>query len=206
MVAKLTEQEKQKISSAIMEAEKLTGAEIAVAVTNASDGYISFAIVIGFMLGSLLSCGVWFFSAITSFPHLFFIQLSSICIFSFVPFLRNACLLIIPKNMKHHRASQRAYAEYMAVSRSVPAEVPVILLYISLAEHYAHIIPGRLINEKIAGKNWDNVINEFTAEIQPASLCDSCINAIRKISTLLEQDFPASKSPNYISDHVIETK
>lgn len=206
MVAKLTEREKQEISYAIMEAEKQAAAEIAVVIAPASDGYMSHVFLIGLLPGSLLAGSFWLANIITSFLLLLAIQLSVICAFSFIPFLRTSCLSIIPKNIQSHRASHRAYAEYIAVSRNVPASVPVVLLYISLAEHYAHIITGRLVNEKIAGENWDSVIKEFTAGMKKSSICDSCIKAINKIAALLTVHFPAGQNPNYIGDHIIETK
>jgi putative membrane protein len=206
MVAKLTTQEKQEISSAIMEAEKLTGAEIAVVIAPASDGYMSHVFLIGLLLGSLLACSFWFAHIINSFLIFLAIQLSVICAYSFIPPLRNSCLYFIPSNIQRHRASHRAYAEYVLVSRNVPASVPVVLLYISLAEHYAHIIPGRLINEKIPEEHWDYVVKEFIVQIHKSTVCNSCIGSIAKIAELLAPHFPAANNPNYISDHIIETK
>ncbi len=206
MVVKLTDADKQLISSAIAKAERITSAEIAVVIAPASDAYTSHIFSIGLLAGSLIATGYWFAGMATYFPFLLFIQLSVICAISCSPILRNFCLRLIPKNIQIHRASHRAYAEYMAVSRNVPASVPVVLLYISLAEHYSHIITGSLVNEKILGSIWENVIKEFTVEMQKSPVCDSCVNAIAKISELLVPYFPAGKNQNYISDHIIETK
>jgi putative membrane protein len=206
MVIKLTESDKLLISSAITDAERITSAEIAVVITPASDGYASHNFLIGLVLGGVICSCLWFLGIAVSFPFLFSVQLLVICMVVFVPFLRNFCIYLIPKNIQLHRAAHRAYSEYMTVSRNVPAFVPVVLLYISLAEHYAHIIADRAVMEKTQDEAWDNVIKEFIAGMKTSSICDSCINAINKIAAQLTGHFPASQNPNYIGDHIIETK
>jgi putative membrane protein len=199
----LSQENKEAISAAIREAEKVTSAEIVVVVAPVSDAYQSHIVLFGLAVGSFFSSILWAEKLLTAFPYLLMVQLAVISIFSFTPALRSFCISFIPKQILHHRAAHRAFAEYLAVSQKVSYPTPIVVLYVSLAEHYAHILPSRLVREKIPDEIWDSVIREFIATMTKTELHDACISTIQHITKLLTTHFPAGKEVNYISDKVI---
>src|ERR1039458_1313386 len=134
MGKKLSPELKETIAQAIAEAERRTSAEIVLVVLPVSDPYQSHLLSYGLALGSLIGMGLWMEKIVTGFPLLFGIQVASIMAVLFVPLLSNLCLKLVPKRVLYHYAARRACEEYLIISRHVPAEGPVVLLYISLAE------------------------------------------------------------------------
>ena len=206
MVKSLTKQDKQKISAAITEAEKATSAEIVLVVAETSDTYQDYVLLVALAVSGLPAGILWTENLLTEFPYLFIVQLVVIALFSFVPVLRNFCIRFVPKRIQHYRAAHRAYGEYINISQNIPATVPVLIFYISIAEHYAHIVAGRLVHEKMPNETWDSIIDEFAKRITTKDLAEACIEATQNITSKLAQYFPAENTKNYISDEVISTK
>ena len=190
MVKELSPELKDAIAKTIAEAERRTSAEIVLVVLPASDTYESHLLSYGLALGSSIGMGLWMEKIVTGFPLLFSIQVASMMVMLFVPLLRNLCLKLIPKHVLHHQAARRAFEEFLIVSRNVPAERPVILLYISLAERYVHILHSRAVPQKIPNESWEAIVLEFTIQMKKSNLQEACIAAIQSISRTLEPHFP----------------
>ena len=187
MVKKLSPELKETIAKAIAEAGHRTRAEIVAVVLPASDSYQNYLLLYGLTLGSLIGMGLWMEKIVTGFPLLFGIQVTAILVTLFV--LRGLCVLLVPKRVLHHHAARRAFEEYLIGSRQVPAETPVVLLYISLAERYVHILHSRAVLQKVPNETWETVIHEFTAHMKSEGLQKACVTAIQSMTRALEPHF-----------------
>jgi putative membrane protein len=206
MVANLSSDDKKLIEQAIAQAERTTSAEIVLAIAPISDAYQSHILIGALVVGSLIDAGLWADKIFTDFPTLLVIQLAAILILSFIPQFRSLCVRLVPSRIKHRRAAHRAYEEYLHVSHHLPATTPIVLLYISLAERYAHILASRSVREKIAATQWDAIIQGFTASIASSGLKESIIGVIQRIATLLAQHFPETGEQHALKSHFIELK
>jgi len=193
MVKSVSPELKETIAKAISEAGRRTSAEIVLVVLPASDVYQSYLMSYGLALGSLISMVLWMEKIVSGFPLLFGIQVAAIMAILFVPLLGSLCLKLIPRRVLHHHAARRAFEELLIVSRHVPAEKPVVLLYISLAERYVHILHSRVVLQKIPNESWEAVIQEFTMLMKKSGLREACIAAIQSITGILEPHFPANR-------------
>jgi putative membrane protein len=206
MVKVFSDADKKTLGLAIAEAESKTSAELVLVVAPASDAYQSYMTIYGLLLGSALATWLWATKIVVAFPYLLAIQLLAISLLAFIPWVRHRCLRLIPKHILHRRAAHRAYEEYLVLSRHVSAVTPIVLLYISAAEHYAHILTSRLVREKIPDESWNAVITELTAAIPKGGLRDASIGTIQRISELLGPHFPDNGGANALEHDVIEIK
>lgn len=204
MVKILSKADKEAVAQAITEAERQTSAELVVVVSPASDAYQSYLLLYGLIAGSTIDIGLWAAKLVTLFPLLLVIQLTVIALLSFTPWLRHLCLRLAPKRIRHHRAAHRAYEEYLSVARHVSAVTPIVLLYVSLAEHYAHILPSRSVREKVPDDSWNAIIGGLTAAIPSEGLPTACIKAIRQATGLLAPHFPEKGEVHSLGHTVIE--
>jgi putative membrane protein len=192
MVKALTKTNRHAVAGAVTEAEKSTSTKLAVVVAPASDAYHSYCMLYGLCLGSVISMALWMEKLTTDFPLLLLIQLAAIALLSLTP-ARHLCVRLVPKRVRHHRAAHRAYEEYMIASRHhVSPATPLVLLYVSLAERYAHILTSRSVHEKIPDSEWNAVIAEFTSVMSKEGLESACINATQHAAKLLTPHFPKS--------------
>jgi putative membrane protein len=158
----------------------------------------------GFAFGSLLGVALWWTKAVTPFPLLLLGQTACLAGFAFVPFLKHLCIALLPARILHHHAARRAVEEFVFVSRHVPNERPVVLLYVSLAERYAHILHSRAVPQKVPASAWDAIIATFTGRMKTGGLKDACIPAIAEIGKTLSPHFPDKGEENALGDGVIE--
>lgn len=204
MVKKLSNEAGAAISAAVTAAERRTSAEIAVVVSPASDTYQAYLLLYGFAAGSSLAAALWWTKTLTPFPLLLAVQGVSIAAFAVTPVLKTLCLKLLPSRLLHHYAGRRAALEFQALSRHVPAERPVVLIYVSLAERYAHIIHSRAIGARIPRAAWDTVIAELTGLMKASGLQQACVAAVGRVATVLSPHFPDGGEKNALDDGVIE--
>lgn len=198
MVTKLTQSDRDEIALAVSEAERRTAAEIVVIIAPVSDAYQSYLLVFGLIAGSSLAVMLWATKLLTAFPFLLAIQIAAVAIVSFVPNLRSYFMCLIPEKVLRQRVAHRAYEEYLNTARCVPSTTPIALLYLSLAERYAHIQASRQVREKIDETKWSEVVTDFTTSIGKNGLKVSVTNSVRKMADLLSVPFPDRGEPNVI--------
>lgn len=204
MVSKLPPEAIAAISAAVAAAERRTSAEIAVVVAPASDTYQAYLLLYGFAAGSALAALLWCTKILTPFPMLLALQGLCMAVFAFSPFLKTLCLKLLPTPLLHHYAGRRAALEFESLSRHVPAERPIVLVYVSLAERHAHIIHSRAVSLKIPDAAWDTVVAELTGLMKTAGLQQACVEAVGRVADILSPHFPDTGETNALSDGVIE--
>lgn len=202
MVNIFSSNESKQIASAISLAEQSTNAEIAAVVIPRSDHYIPELMFYGFILGSIIGFILWEATWAHRFPVFFLIQLLCIFILPFTPGIKQLLLYFLPKKLLFHRAAHLGAEELLAISQQLPPHTPIILLFISLAEHYVHVFPNPIVSHKIEDKNWDTVVNQFTLILKKQNLTKACVDTIGEIGGMLTPIFPDDKGQNLYADAV----
>ena len=200
----LTPNEKETLAALIAQAETKTKAELVLVIAKASDAYQSNVLLYGLALGSVIDIALWYLHWLTSFPLLLMIQLGVTALLSLVPVLAREVIRFIPKHVTHHRASHRAYEEYQRINHLLPAGTPIALLYISLAERYAHMLTSRDVREKIPEATWDAIISEFTNAARVGNVGAACIQAMTNSADVLIADFPQQGAKHTAYPNIIE--
>lgn len=196
MVKIFTASEKEQLSTAIHTAEQRTSAEIATVIMPISDRYIPEMMLYGFLLGSLASMMLWELSWVASFPILFLIQIIGIFSIPFLPAVHKLFLRFLPQKLLFHRASHLGAEELLAIHQKVQHDTPVVLLFISLAEHYVHLFPNAVVKSKVKDEVWKPIVIEFSEKLSEATLTGACIHAIDAIADVLEPLFPEDSGKN----------
>jgi len=197
--------DKESLAKSITEAERNTSAELVAVVAPASDHYSDFCILYSLMIGTLAAAGLWLYQSTTEFSLLLATQLGAMAFFFLVSPLKRLCIRVVPKPIRHHRAAHRAFEEYLRISQHVSATTPIVLFYVSLAERYVHILPSRLVREKIPGTEWEEIVREFTSLLPKSGLQNASLHATRRITALLVSHFPQTGEAHHFHHPVIET-
>ena len=189
----LSKATKAAVEAAINDAETRTTAEIALVVAPSSDPYQSFLALHGFALGSLAAMVLWACHPALGFPVYFAVQVAVLAIALFVTPLHPLFMKLVPKKVMHHRAARRAFEEFLIASRHMPAPVPVVLFYVSLAEKYVHTVHSRAVSQKIPAAEFDKIIARFTKAMPTQGLDAACLAAVADMARVLEVNFPEPK-------------
>ena len=184
MVKSLTQQERDALQAAIARAEQATSTTIRAVIVPASDPYRDFLLVLGLMKGSLIALLLWAFDIIHGYPLLLAVQLAAMMAYGKIPFLRHCAVFFVPRAMGHKRAARLAFEEYHAHHQNIAKDRAFVLLFVSLAERYVHVVTNPTVHTKIP-TGWDTVTTHFTGEIRQSGLAAASLKAVEEIEALL---------------------
>ena len=198
--------DKARITAAIHAAEKNTSGEFVAVVARSSDHYI-FLPLLWAAIVALLVPGVFLlFSVSLAYMHIYQIQLLVFIVlallFLFVPELH---LHLIPRHIKHARASRLAKAQFYLQGVHMTREHSGVLLFVSLAEHYVEIVADKGIHEKIGEAHWQGIIQAFVEYVRKVEIVDGFVAAIGACGTAMAKLYPpAPGNTEELSDGLIE--
>lgn len=206
----LNEQEHKRIAEAVRAAEERTSGEIYCVVAHTSDNYffpagfiVTLAIlIISFVLANLLEA--WWFQV--QLPMFVAAQVLAVAcgllVLSVFPRLR---IHFVPRRLRYRRAHENAMKQFLARNVHITAERTGVLIFVSLAEHYAEVMADSGINAKVPQHEWDKIIRDLIAAAARDDLAQGFIVAIEAVGGLLATHFPPRpQNPNELDDHVVE--
>lgn len=193
----LTEQEQQRITDAVQQAERQTSGEIVPMVVSASHDY-PLAPVVGSTLMAL-PAGIigaralsgYFWTEIDQL-WLFLLCFGPLFVLGHQTIKRVPSLLrLFLSNRQAEREVERAamLAFYTERLYKTKAENGV-LLYISVLEQRVWVLGDRGVDEKIDQHRWQDIVSLVTDGIKAGRPCDAICHAISRIGELLRESFP----------------
>ena len=200
----LTQSERDRISQAVLEAEKLTTGEIVPMIVAQSDDYPGarwrLAIVIALLFGFL----AYFFLDDFDPAWILWVQIPGLYIgyglgnFSVVlrPFLASSKI----DEEVHQRALQAFFSRDLHATKDRTG----ILVMASLLERRVEILADTGINAKVSQETWQGILTELIGKIKSGDLTEGICNAVRECGEVLAEDFPGTHdNPNEISNKII---
>ncbi|MEE9313847.1 MAG: TPM domain-containing protein [Rhizobiaceae bacterium] len=206
----VTAEDHERITAMIRKVEKKTSGEVYAVVAHQSDDYL---FVAGFMaafwallFGVILAAASMVFDWEIAPLALAMAQIASFAafmlLFKSIPSLR---LLFVPRSIGYRRASQNAVRQFLAHGIHTTADRSGVLLFVSLAEHYAEVVADAGINEKVDQSEWDDMVATLTQHAAKGQVGEGFVVAIEKAGGLLAEHFPPQKGQvNELDDRLVE--
>ena len=88
------------------------------------------------------------------------------------------------------RASGNAVRQFLAHGLHTTQDRSGVLIFVSLAEHYAEVIADAGINEKVDQSQWDSMIAVLVDCARQGRVADGFVQVIEVCGTLLAEHFP----------------
>lgn len=210
MARNLTAEEHQRVTEAIRAAESRTSGEIYCVVARSSDSYFfpAISLVLAFILaGSLVVALVlehWWVSV--RLPWFAAAQvLAALCagvVLWIVPALR---IHLVPHQLRHRRAHDNALKQFLARNVHLTAQRTGVLLFVSLAEHYAEVVADSGIDRKVEPETWEAAVAMLISGARDDRLADGFVDAVGAVGSVLAAHFPiGSGDQNELDDHLVE--
>ena len=196
---------KADIDKAITDVEKTSSSELVAVITQKSGDYGIISMLISSITTLLLAIGILFFCRDTSALDLVEIQVVffviSLMILN-IPFVQ---YLIVPKNLRHKRASAKAKESFLILGLHETSNDQAVMLFVSKFEHYVEIVVDSGISKKISDDIWQGIVDRFTADVKEDDFERGYERAIKAIGEILKKEFPKKdKVSNEIPNHLIE--
>ncbi|HEV2321106.1 MAG TPA: TPM domain-containing protein [Gammaproteobacteria bacterium] len=203
---RFTDKDRQKITTAIHGAERNTSGEFVAVVAHASDHYTAVALFWAAGL-ALLVPGVLLLSPLhLKFIHIYELQLlifvGLVLLFEFVPSLH---LALVPKAVKHQRASWLAHAQFYEQGVHLTRHHSGVLFFVSLAERYVEVVADKGIHEKLGDEHWRLVVDKFLSHVRRDEITEGFVAAITACGAAMAEHYPAGPDDSdELSDGLIE--
>jgi len=197
----LTQSERDRISQAVLEAEKLTTGEIVPMIVAQSDDYPGarwrLAIVIALFFGFL----AYFFLDDFDPAWILWVQIPGLYIgYSLGTFGVVLRPFLARSKIDHQRALQAFFSRDLHATKDRTG----ILVMASLLERRVEILADTGINAKVSQETWQGILTELIGKIKSGELTEGICNAVRECGEVLAEDFPGTHdNPNEISNKII---
>ncbi len=201
-----TEAERQRIESAVQQAEKRTSGEIVPMVVDQSYDYPRTEILGAGLLALATAVSLsWAFFG-ESLWHFLWLFVLGYCPFKQLirrlPSLRRR--LIHPSEIREEVA-EKAMVSFLEKGLHRTRDETGILILLSLLERRVHVLADRGINAVVPANSWDEIVVTITEGIHQGKTCDALCAAIERCGQLLEEHFPVkTDDTNELPNLIIE--
>ena len=207
---RITGDEHARVSRAISDAEAHTSGEIYCVVAQRSSSYFyaaSFLVFIALLIVSLGAALLLEARWVTLRLPLFvaaqcLAAASALAVIALFPGFR---LLLVPRRFQYLRAHDNAVKQFLARNVHMTQERTGVLVFVSLAEHYAEVIADGGINSRVEQDEWDAIVAELVAHARRDEIAEGFVVAVGMVGKLLQTHFPPKAvNPNELNDHLVE--
>jgi putative membrane protein len=188
----LSRQDRARIGAAIHAIENRTSGEIICVLARTSSDATALPIAIAALAALALP---WILVSFTPLP------VYRILLLQIAAFLGLAVLLCLPRVRVAllPRAARRAVAHRVAMEQfhirgiARKKDRTGILIFVSLAEHYARIIADEGVVARVSQSHWQDAVDALTAHMRDGRIADGFITAIERCGTVLATHFPRTE-------------
>ncbi len=192
---------KSRIAEAIARAEARTSGEIVAVVAHSSDNYRFVPLLWASLVALLLPWPLIVFTDWTV-QAIYLLQLAvfaALALLFQIPQLRFA---LVPRSIKRARAHRRAVEQFLAQNIHTTDSRTGVLIFVSVAEHFAELIADRGIDAKVPAGTWRNIVNRLTDDIANGRAAEGFVTAIEASGEHLAKHFP----PNQVDENELPNR
>jgi len=202
---RFTDDDRREIKAAIEAAERRTRGEFVAVVARVSDTYRSVALLWAAGLALVAPAPLLLFTQLR-YLHIYQAQIVVFILltllFEFLPSLHMA---LVPKRLRHARATRLAHAQFYEQGVQLTHEHSGVLLFVSMAERYVEIVADKGIHEKIGEVRWQAIVAAFLDKVQAGDMTGGFVAAISGCGEAMAEHYPAKPGDeDELSDGLIE--
>jgi putative membrane protein len=185
----ITAADTDRVAAAIRAAEEKTAGEIFCVVTHASSSYrlvpIAWAALVALLVPLLLIY-------LTKWPAgtIYLAQLVAFIVTAAILSLAAVRYRIVPRQAMRERAHAEAMRQFLGHGLHLTEDRTGVLIFASIAEHYAEIVADTGIHAKVGKEVWEDAIAAMIVAIKDRRVGDGFVGAIERCGAVLAEHFP----------------
>jgi putative membrane protein len=186
----LTEAERERVATAIRDAESRTVGEIVVVVAARASAYRSVPLLYALVGGLAVPWPlIWLTEA--SAARIFAIQAAVALGLLVLLSLPQRRFVFVPAFVRRARCREAAAREFLARGLTRTRGRTGVLIFVSAAEHYAEVVADSGIAERVAEQVWRDTITELVEAIGRGRAADGLVAAVSRVGEILAEHAPA---------------
>jgi putative membrane protein len=111
-------------------------------------------------------------------------------------------ILLVPRAIQRARAHRAALEQFVLRGISRTRNRCGLLIFVSLAEHYARIIADEGVAQKVHAAEWQAAIDALTMHMRDGRIAAGFIAAIERCGAILAQHAPPDGSTDELPDRL----
>lgn len=196
-----TKEQHEAVSAAIRAVERNTSGQIVCVLARSSSAYAHIPILWASALALIVPWPLIDFTP-WSVQRIFLVQLVvflvAALVFSWMP----VRLLLVPRAAQRARAHRAALEQFVVRRVAHTKNRTGILIFVSLAEHYARIVADEGIAQKVPNSEWQAAIDAMVSHMRSGDIAAGFIAAIERCGTVLAAHAPPDGSVNELPDRL----
>ena len=200
-VMEFTKEDHEAISAAIREAEKRTCGQIVCVLAHSASDYAYVPILWASVLALLIPWPLIDFTQLTV-QRIFLLQLVVFILAGFIFSWMPLRLALVPPAIRRARAHRAALEQFVVRHVTHTHNRCGILLFVSMAEHYARVIADEGIAQKVQGAEWQAAIDVLVGNIRDGRITAGFVAAIERCGAVLAAKAPPDGLANELPDRL----
>ena len=192
-----------KITSKIKEVESKSSCELVAMITQKSDEYTFIPVMYAALFSLVYPVFHFIFFSAANLGNIYNIQLLLFAVTLLVVHNPHIKYALIPKSVKHKRASQYAHKQFIIQSLHKTTNHQAVLFFVSMKEKYVEVIVDSGISEKIDNEFFENIVRHFTIKVKNGDFAGGYLDAIEMCSIKLVETFPSTSPHDVLPNELI---
>jgi putative membrane protein len=204
-MAFLSDPDRQRIASAIAEAERRTSGELVTVIAEAADDYRYVPLLWPALAALLLPAIV-----LTVWPELgawrlYLLQAAAFVGLAVIAHLPPVHLALVPAGLKRRRASRLAREQFFEQGLHLTRARTGVLIFVAVAERHVEIIADAGIDARVPPGTWDQAVTEFVERVRAGRIAEGFLAAIGQVGDRLAEHFPRpADDTNELPNRLVE--
>jgi putative membrane protein len=189
----VSEDDRSRIAIAIRAAEAKTSGEIVCVLAQTSTDATALPVLLAALVALALP---WLLVALTemSVHHILVLQVAVFFLLAVVLCLPRVRVALLPRAARRYVAHRAAMEQFVMRGIARKKDRTGILIFVSLAEHYARIIADEGITGRVPQSEWQAAVDALVAHMRAGRIADGFITAIDACGKVLAIHFPRAET------------
>jgi putative membrane protein len=198
---RLTEDDRRSIQAAIREAEKRTCGQIVCVLARSSSDYSAVPIEWASVLAMIAPWPLIYFTQL-SVERIFLLQIGVFILAAVILSWSPLRIALVPRAVRRARAHRAAIEQFFLRGLANTRHRCGILIFASMAEHYARIVADQGIASKVGQADWRDAVNALTQHMREGRIAAGFVAAIDRCGTVLAAHAPPVDPPDELPDRI----
>jgi putative membrane protein len=197
----LTDDDRRAITAAIRAAEQRTCGQIVCVLARSSSDYSAVPIQWAALLALVAPWPLIYFTQLTV-QRIFLIQIAVFIAAALILSWSPLRMALVPRAVRRARAHRGAIEQFFLRGLANTRHRCGVLIFVSLAEHYARIVADQGIAAKVPQSAWQEAVDALTAHMRAGEIGRGFIAAIERCGDVLAAHAPPADPPDELPDRI----
>ncbi|MBX3527655.1 MAG: TPM domain-containing protein [Rhodoblastus sp.] len=197
----ITDQDRARIAAAIHAAEQKTAGDIVCVLMRSSSSY-SYAPLLWASFIALLSPWALIAATQISVVRILALQVVIFVVAGLLLMWTPLRMALVPRAVKRTRAHRAGMEQFFARGITQTKNRMGVMIFVSLAEHYAHVVADDGIAARVDHAVWRETVDALTSQIAQGRIADGFVAAIGRCGAVIAETAPADGASHVLPDRI----